>query len=289
VAKTAPTNMVPKAERRWGWALLYFALAVLTLFVGLLFWDPATSLLSSLQFWLAVAAYFAFRGVRHLKQRTFISLDQLERIHAPVVLLRPFDQDGDLQSGARLIKWTMFRHPLLSLESVVRLRWTFEQVLEHATREIGPLVAVGPRSAPPVLGADNLFMNDNDWQEQVASIAARAELVVMRAASRVGEGLLWEVSKMTQCLRPHQLLLYIPEGERRPWFPAWGKGSRRTIYARFRLETEGHFKVALPESLNGAAFIAFGPDWQPILLKPRRRPSDSKSREYVAYMVRAVV
>jgi hypothetical protein len=289
MAKTASTNPVLKPERRWGWALLYFALAVLTLLVGLLFWNPATDPLANGSMSLSIAGYFSFRGSRHLKQRAFISLDQLERINAPVVLLRPFEQDGDLQSGARLIKWTTFRHPILSLVSVVRLRWTFEQVLEYATREIGPLVAVGPRSAPPVLGARNLFMEDSDWQRQVASIAARAQLVVIRAASEVGEGLLWEVSNMTQLLKPDQLLLYVPEGERRWWFPSWGKGSRRTIYAQFRLKTEGHFRVALPESLNGAAFIAFGPDWQPLLLNPRRRPSDSKSREFVAYMVRAIV
>lgn len=280
---------------------MYFALGVVmlgvTIFALVYALNPETSGPGpNLGALATIAAFLFFRGARNLKKRTFIlSLDHLGGdTRVPVLFLRSFAEDGKIDSGAKVLrgmlpwKWGKLLQPrplMLSLWSLMRFRWTFEQVLAHATRKIGPLVAVGPLKAPPVLGAYNFYMGD-DWKEQVHELAARAQLVVLRVGST--QGLLWEVGNLTTFLTPQKLLLFVPDGEKRWWWPFWRKGNRKKLYAQFRERTANQFPVALPETLAGAASIGFDADWRPILFKSRKQPADATSIEYVAYTVNAI-
>jgi hypothetical protein len=240
---------------------------------------------------ISILAFAWMRGVRNLKKRTYvISLNGLGGdTRAPVLFLRSFADDGQIVSGARLKKWGILvpRRFVLSLWSFLLLHWSFEQVLAHATRQLGPLVAVGGRDAPPVLGAYNFYMGDDNWRERVRELAAQCQLVVIRAG--VTPGLMDEVADLASFIDPQKLLVFFPNGNTRWWSPIWRLGSRRKIYARFREMTAKQFPVALPERLNGAVGLGFGADWTPFVIGSRGRPpADAASREYVGYMLGAI-
>jgi hypothetical protein len=101
-------------------------------------------------------------------------------------------------------------------------RASFEQVLAHVTRKIGPLVAIGEPGHPPILGARNLYVGDDNWKEQVIDLAQRSQLVILTAG--VSRGVLWEVRTMAKEVPPDGLLLNIPGASR---------GERKENYAIF--------------------------------------------------------
>jgi hypothetical protein len=240
-----------------------------------------------------------FNGVRCLKSRsahqlTLTDLDNDAR--PPVLYLRPFTIDNAvLSSGARvfnplnLFSYYKLRQTVFGgWSSYLKLRWTFEQVLEFATRKMGPLVAIGQPGSPPVMGAHNLFVGE-EWQERVAELEQHAQLVVL-AAGATTPGVLWEVEFTRTRLDPKKFLIFVPGGKYRWWWPFWRTGSRRKTWAAFRKASEKLFPVSLPEKLRGAAFVAFDSDWQPSLLDPGwRRPPTSEARDYLAWRVMKII
>jgi hypothetical protein len=284
------THGVPKDERRWVAAIVWLLSPLLLVgATAIVLQQVGMPLGAAGQ--ISIVAFALVRGVRNLKKRTYvISLDGLGGdTRAPVLFLRSFADDGRISSGARLKKWDILvpRRFALSLWSFLCLRWSFEQVLAYATRELGPLVAIGGRDAPPVLGAYNFYMRDDNWRERVRELAAQCQLVVIRAG--VTPGLMDEVADLTSFIDPQKLLVFFPNGNTQWWSPIWRLGSRRKIYARFREMTAKQFPVALPERLNGATSMGFGADWTPFPIgSSGRPPAVAASREYVGYMLGAI-
>jgi hypothetical protein len=117
---------------------------------------------------------------------------------------------------------------------------------------MGPLVAVGEPGHPPILGARNLYVGDDNWKEQVINLAQRSQLVILTAG--ISNGVLWEVRTMSKEAPPDRLLLNIPGASR---------GERQKNYAIFIEKAAEVFPAGLPETIGGARFLGFGEDWQP--------------------------
>ena len=138
-------------------------------------------------------------------------------------------------------------------------RLSFEQVLAHVVRKVGPLVAIGEPGSPPILGARNLYVGDDNWQQEVRDLARRSRLVVLTAGT--SEGVMWEIGTMVEIVAPARFLLNIPGASR---------SARKNAYAEFHFLAADLFPAGLPENYKGARFMAFGAGWQPITAKIRR-------------------
>ena len=112
---------------------------------------------------------------------------EAERTRVPPVLyLRSFADDD---SAAR-------RHGAL----------TEEEQLAKALAWIGPLFAVGkPGETLPQVGAQRIYVGDDQWQARVSELMAQARLVVLRTGST--GGFRWEVERALAALTPDRLLL----------------------------------------------------------------------------------
>ena len=88
---------------------------------------------------------------------------------------------------------------------------TEEEQLIKVLEKFGPVVGLGrPGAGLPDLGAARELSTDEGWQERVLDLMDRARLVVLRLAET--EGVRWEISKLTERLRPDQLLIIVPHG-----------------------------------------------------------------------------
>jgi hypothetical protein len=303
---------MPKIDstRQWGTAFVCFVLGVILIALSLLVMiaDAAATPQRPTFFLGLILAYLFLGGVVYLFNRARclksrgageLRLAELRNdSRALVFYLRPLKVDNDVSgSGARVFnplnpfswgKLRRWRGILAGYRSYLSLHWTIEQVMEFATRKVGPLVAIGRPGSPPVLGAYNVF--DDRWQERVAELAHRAQLVVL-VAGAITPGLLWEAGFITRTriVDPSKFVIFVPGGRLRWWWPFWRIGSRKRNWATFRKASAAVFPVPLPEKLGGAAFLGFAPDWKPFLLDPTRRPPITQPREYVTYRVMAII
>jgi len=231
--------------------------------------------------------------LRCLKSRSAHTLD-IEDLdgdeRAPVLYLRPFTQDNAvLSSGARIFnlfnpfswgKIRRWRGFFTSYAAFFSFKWTFEQLLEAKTRTMGPLVAIGQPGAPPIMGAQNLYVGE-EWQDRVIDLCQRAQLVVLAAGDT--PGIMWEVKYMLENLDPEKCMIFVQGGRYRSWWPLWRKGSRRSLWKKFLVLSKDAFPVPLPKKLGRAAFVGFDARWEPKLIDPPRRPPVEDPRNTVAY------
>lgn len=247
----------PATTRRKIWLAIIFGI----LAVGLTILAFAN--LGSWVFYIAflLAIIFARSSVRHFKPRLTSDLIEDKLIKKPPVLfLRPFSEDSGWDGAAafslyRPRTWRKFPFSqtnltILYLEMTGRL--SFEQVLAYVTQKIGPLVAIGEPGNPSILGAKNIYVGDDNWQEEVLGLARRAKLVVLTAGT--SRGVLWEVDKMIKEVPPERLILNIPGDSPK---------KRKKVYAEFLEKAKGFFPAGLPEEINHARFLTFGEDWIP--------------------------
>lgn len=104
----------------------------------------------------------------------------------PVLYLRSFDDD---KAAA------VFRGDLTEEEQLVR-----------ALTPIGPVIAIGkPGESLPLAGAHRLYVTDDRWQAEVASLMQRARLIVIR--SGLTPGLAWELDTVLRLDTPSKLML----------------------------------------------------------------------------------
>jgi hypothetical protein len=267
----------PASTRRSIWrAIIFGILAVIFAVIAF------ANLQSTLVFvvFLLPAFILGRLSYRHFKHRYSGGLTEEDLDHkAPVLYLRPFDKDAGWDGAAAfsLYRPRTWRKFPLSPNNMTALflemtgRASFEQVLAHVTRKIGPLVAIGEPGHPPILGARNLYVGDDNWQEQVIDLARRSQLVILTAG--VSNGVLWEVSTMTKEVPPDRLLLNVPSASR---------GERRDNYTIFVEAAAEVFPGGLPETINGARFLGFGEDWQPQEQVGRSRKLEKNTPPWVA-------
>jgi hypothetical protein len=288
------------SNRQWGRALWAFAVALVLLAMAMgwnhLMDNPPEGVTPGpLPLYILLFIFFgqSFTVVRCLKRRSadaFSDADLDDDKRAPILYLRPFAQDSAvLSSGPRIFnilnpfswgKVMRWRGLLSSWSAFWRFKWTFEQLLQDRTHHLGPLVAIGQPGAAPILGAHNLFVGE-DWQNRVADLSRRAQLVVLAAGDT--PGILWEVNFMLKNLDPTKCLIYVENGRYRAWWPVWRKGGRRKLWRQFRALSREVFPVPLPEQIGRSSFVGFDAGWVPRLVDPPRKPPEVEARDRLAY------
>ena len=172
-------------------------------------------------------------------------------MRAPIVYLRPFGADraeiaSRMSSRARI-------SPRAGIEK------TYEERLARTLRNVGPFVAVGdPTERLPLLGAARTYAADEDWQETVDELTARAGVVLLH----VGEsaGLTWEVRHVIELDAPERVILSLPLHAKRK------EPSRQERYDAFRRRFGDAFPRPLPDAIGHCQFLYFDADWTPRLL-----------------------
>ncbi len=136
--------------------------------------------------------YLLFRKVNRRQQRRLLSkADE----NAPAILyLRSFKDD----------KFTANE-----IDSFLRPGLSEEEALVSILDDIAPVLGVGrPNEKYLPDGASCIVITDAKWQEKVADLARKAELVVLRLGST--EGVLWELQYCLENLDLKKLLLILP-------------------------------------------------------------------------------
>jgi hypothetical protein len=178
----------------------------------------------------------------------------VEDVRPPIVFLRPFGVDR-VEIGKR-----MSSRVRISLREGFEL--TYEERLARTLRKVGRLVAVGdPTEGLPLLGAARTYATDEDWQERVDELTARASVVLLHAGESAGLG--WEVRHVIELGAPERLILSLPldAGRKEP--------SRQERYDAFRRTFGDVFPRPLLEKIGHCQFLYFDADWTPRLLGER--------------------
>jgi hypothetical protein len=232
------------------------------------------------------AFYLGRLSYRHFKPRYSVLTEKDLGHQAPVLFLRPFDEDSGWDGAAAFSAynprtWRKF-FLILSPSNLTALyleltgRTAFEQVLAHVVRKIGPLVAIGEPGSPSILGALNLYVGDDDWQNQVRDLAARSSLIVLTSGHSAG--VLWEVKTMVEQSSAEKFLLNIAGSSRK---------ERDANYAEFYPLAAPLFPSGLPETVKGERFLSFEEGWIPRTEKVARPVKDSPT--WVANTVRKLL
>jgi hypothetical protein len=177
-----------------------------------------------------------------------------EDARPPIVYLRPFDTDS------AEVSWSWSSR--LRISPTAGVEKTYEERLARTLRKIGPFVAVGdPTEGLPLLGAARVYAADEDWQETVGELTARAGVVLVHAGE--SEGLAWEVRRVIALDDPERVILSLP-------LPAGRKApSRQERYDAFRRMFGDAFPRPLPDRIGEHQFVYFDADWTPRLLGER--------------------
>jgi hypothetical protein len=177
-----------------------------------------------------------------------------EDARAPIVYLRPFGADG-AEIASRMSSRVRLS-PRGSFEK------TYEVRLARTLRKVGPFVAVGdPTERLPLLGAMRVYAADEEWQETVDELTARAGVLLLYAGE--GEGLAWEVRHVIELDAPERAILSLPLHAKRT------EPSRRERYDAFRRRFGDAFPRPLPDAIGHCQFLYFDADWTPRLLGER--------------------
>jgi hypothetical protein len=260
-------------------------IAIYIIGYGIYFFTDASPLPDYLAFLLALilivgAIILTKKGSRHAAPR-FVKLE-----HPPGVLfLRPFTEDTDWKiyySWGRDQRPTSFSDKLKVLKFELKLQWQtlrrqahfeFGELLAELTKSFGPIAAIGEPGSPPILGADNVYVSDENWQEEVLDLARKAKIVILTAGTT--PGVIWETNHMIQEVHPSQLILNIPGGT----------SSKRTKnYKAFKAVAEQLFPKGLPQQLKARA-LTFKEDWTPVE-DGKKEPTAGTSANVAWWMIR---
>lgn len=188
-----------------------------------------------------------------------------EDVRAPIVYLRPFGADRAQIAN----RWSS----RLRISLREGLEKTYEERLARTLRRIGPFVAVGdPTESLPLIGAARVYAADEEWQETVDELTARAGVLLVHAGE--GDGLAWEVQHVTELDAPERVILSLPLLAKRK------EPSRQERFDAFRRRSGDAFPRPLPETIGHCQFLYFDPDWTPRLLGERGTglPTDESER-----------
>jgi len=158
---------------------------------------------------------------------------------APVVYLRPFDED-ERRIDALPVGRRIGGRPVMQSSASA----THERRIAQALRSIGPFVAVGaPGDALAPLGAARLYLADDNWQRKVDELVRGAAAIVL--LPETSEGTVWEAVRVARLVDPRRILIVVPNPAVRP-----------LGYARIRSLMEGILPLPLPvDCANADAFM----------------------------------
>jgi hypothetical protein len=175
-------------------------------------------------------------------------------VRAPIVYLRPFGAD-QAEIATRMSS-------RLRISPRAGFEKTYEERLARTLRKIGPFVAVGdPTERLPLIGAARMYAADEQWQETVDELTARAGVLLVHAGE--GDGLTWEVRHVIELDAPERVILSLPLYAKRK------EPTRQARYEAFRRRSGDAFPQPLPEAIGHCQFLYFDADWTPRLLGER--------------------
>lgn len=159
---------------------------------------------------------------------------------APVVYLRSFADDS--RAGRRYGALTE------------------EEQLGKALAWIGPLLAIGrPGEELPYVGAQRIYVANEEWQGRITELLNHARLVVLRTGST--EGFEWELERALTSLPPDRLLLVVDDTTE--WRATLAAIARHAGHPLRRARLRGW-------PIGGVrGLVMFGPNWAP---RPLRLP-----------------
>lgn len=196
---------------------------------------------------LAVCSFVFYRGIKLCAKPATKTLRKDKR--PPVLYLRPFSSDGE----------------------------QFEPLLSRLVHSIGPFVAAGkPGEALTTIGADRVYINPASWKTKVADLIKNSRLVILRMGE--SEGLLWELEQVFALLKPHQILLFFPEGDI----------AYRPFYKTFTPFLQ-EYAVQLPESIGNARFIRFNSAGIPQRLELQDVASPKRNRYSSIFLLKEML
>ena len=147
-------------------------------------------------FLLGVLGGLCSVGAKRLSARRDLA-NKADDVRAPVVYLRSFQLDK------------RFARRQMGMVRVVSV-CTEEEQLAKALREIGPVVAIGkPGERLPRLGAQRIYVEDADWQEQIRFWFARAALVLIQVPSEPTQGVTWEIDQSLNVVALDRLVFLV--------------------------------------------------------------------------------
>jgi hypothetical protein len=273
MADPAPATKQPFRSRPLGWLVQVggwvlvaaaFALFAASRQDGALILDSvvATSLSYTLLGVLGGAVLVTGRKLATIDARTLMEQDP----RPPVVYLRSFQSDDQVGTTGGA--------PMFGLPGA-----NDEQLLVEALEPIGPVVGIGcPGENLATLGAARLYVGDDEWQQVVDDLLAKAALVVLRAGGT--EGFWWEVERVTKKMDPTRLVIFLAS-----WIHDTDGANRENVYQAFRERAQEILPKPLPETGEGASFLLFEEDWTPRPLAVSANMADA-SRYGPAGMIR---
>jgi hypothetical protein len=208
------TRYRPPTTKRNLWLAIFCA--ILTVLFTLIAFSLLDNTILFVIF-LIPALIFGRLSLRHFKPRlTAEDVQEKLKDKDPVLFLRPFSEDSGWDGAApfsivRPRTWRKFPFTPTNFTNIyleMTGKNSFEQLLTHVTRKIGPLVAIAEPGNPPILGAKNIYVGDDNWQKEVIDFAKRSKLVILTAG--ITPGVLWEVETMIREVPPERLILNIP-------------------------------------------------------------------------------
>jgi hypothetical protein len=121
---------------------------------------------------------------------------------APILLLRSFSDDElQLGQGGNItLSWTRAANE------------TFEERIAGILQAYGPVIAIGrPGEKVRPLGAARMYVSHQEWQQRVAELLNRCQVVAMIVGQIKGEdGLAWEVRRLLEVQPSDKVLLIFP-------------------------------------------------------------------------------
>lgn len=221
----------------------------------------------------ALTAVVVFIGIRAKSRYERHSAPRFAEITDPpgILYLRPFTEDKDIilvYSGGRdQTIWADLGNPK-AMWTVLKKIFSREywrvkkdrpiEIIAYFAKAFGKIAAIGEPCSPPILGADNVYVSDADWQEKVLALAKGSNLVILNAGT--SPGVLWEVENMVATVPPSRLIILIP---------GMTKGGRRRRYRAFLEAAEHLFPKGLPKRLTRRV-IVFNDDWTVMDHLPRQ-------------------
>jgi membrane protease YdiL (CAAX protease family) len=123
----------------------------------------------------------------------------------PVVYLRPFQDDSFAGQGV-VEPDIPGPHPTYL---PIWVPETEEEQLAQVMNEIGPFVAVGrPGETLPHIGAARMYLEHDEWKDDVLRLISSAKLVVLRAGET--GSFLWEFEAVLKHVAPEKIVVLIP-------------------------------------------------------------------------------
>jgi hypothetical protein len=168
----------------------------------------------------------------------------------PILYLRNFSDDVLTMPSSSLA-----RTSLVERLSIVN-KQPFEEILVRHLSAKGPVVALShPSSRLPAIGAARLTLPNDEWQEQIKTWIAKAQMVVVAVTPpKMSEGLSWEIEYLDKSVTVPVVLVFSPYKERDLMFRWWqfaveaAKLPRFTDLSRYLEHNSGaHFMVQRPE------------------------------------------